>query len=48
MNSPPPEVQSEGSPRVPIFRTWRGLYIFVLSMLAVYIAFLAAWSRWFT
>jgi hypothetical protein len=45
---PPPESPSEESPRVPVFRTWRGLYFFVLGMLALYIVFLALWSRWFT
>jgi len=41
---PPPEEP----PEVPLFRSWRALYLVVLGTLVIYIVVLAAWSRWFS
>ncbi|HWD18369.1 MAG TPA: hypothetical protein VHB20_03755 [Verrucomicrobiae bacterium] len=37
---------SDEAPGVPGFRSWRGVYIFLLAALAFYIVALALGSRW--
>jgi hypothetical protein len=41
--SQPPD--SDESPGVPGFRTWRGVYVFVLAIFVVVVAALALFSR---
>ncbi len=38
---------SDESPRVPGFRTWRGVYFFVFLWFVIGVALLALFSRWF-
>ena len=35
------------SPRVPGFRTWRGVYLFVFLCFVIAVALLTLFSRWF-
>jgi len=36
-----------GGTGVPGFRTWRGVYVFVVGCFAAYVALLAAFTRYF-
>lgn len=45
---PPAKTSPDESPRVPGFRSWGAIYLIVLGSLALYIAFFAVWSEWFT
>ena len=45
MKSPDP--QSDDSPGVPGFRTWRGIYLFTFGVFVVVVALLALFSSWF-
>jgi hypothetical protein len=38
---------SDESPAVPGFRTWRGVYIFVFAVFVLVVALLAIFSRYF-
>ncbi|HEV2691314.1 MAG TPA: hypothetical protein VG347_00300 [Verrucomicrobiae bacterium] len=42
-----PESQSDESPSVPGFRTWRGVYLFTFGIFVVVVALLALFSSWF-
>ena len=44
---PPPEPPDDSDPRLPGFRTWRGVYWFVLVCCLVVVAALAIFSRVF-
>ncbi len=44
-NKPPSD---DDSPRVPGFRTWRGVYVFVLVSFAVVVALFAWFTRAFS
>ena len=46
MNSPDPH-NSDESPGVPGFRTWRGVYLFVFVCFVVVVVLLAVFSRYF-
>ncbi len=48
-DSPPPPHQSAADelPRVPGFRTWRGIYLFVFAFFLVCVVLLALLSRAF-
>ena len=46
MKSPDPH-NSDESPGVPGFRTWRGIYLFVFIFFVMVVALLAFFSRWF-
>ena len=48
MKSAPPESQdADESPRVPGFRTWRGIYLFVFVAFVVVVVLLFLFSRHF-
>lgn len=47
MSPPPPSSPSDESPGVPGFRTWRGVYIFVLVTFVVTVALLACFAGMF-
>jgi hypothetical protein len=38
---------SDESPRVPGFRHWRGIYVFVFAVFVVVVVLLAVFSRYF-
>lgn len=40
-------VDDESSPGVPLFRSWRGVYLFVLGWFALTVVLLAVFTRWF-
>ena len=44
---PAPKVEDPESPRVPGFRTWRGVYLFVFGAFLVLVVLLALFSRAF-
>ena len=46
MNPPDPH-NSDESPGVPGFRTWRGIYLFVFVSFVVVVVLLAVFSRYF-
>jgi hypothetical protein len=46
MNSPDPH-NSDESPGVPGFRTWRGVYFFVFVCFVAVVVFLTLFSRYF-
>ena len=46
MKSPDPH-NSDESPGVPGFRTWRGIYFFVFVSFVVVVVLLAVFSRYF-
>ena len=46
MNPPDPH-NSDESPGVPGFRTWRGIYLFVFVCFVVVVVLLAVFSRYF-
>ena len=46
MNPPDPH-NSDDSPGVPGFRTWRGIYLFVFVCFVVVVVLLAVFSRCF-
>ena len=46
MNPPEPH-NSDESPGVPGFRTWRGIYLFVFGVFVVVVALLTIFSGWF-
>ena len=46
MNPPDPH-NSDDSPGVPGFRTWRGIYLFVFVCFVVVVVLLAVFSRYF-
>ena len=46
MNPPDPH-NSDESPGVPGFRTWRGVYLFVFAFFALIVVLLAVFSRLF-
>ena len=45
--NPPDSHNSDESPGVPGFRTWRGVYIFVFAVFVLVVALLAIFSRYF-
>jgi hypothetical protein len=48
MKPPAPEpAASARNPGVPGFRTWRGIYLFILAVFALVVVMLAVFSRWF-
>lgn len=47
MKPPDKKVDGDEAPGVPGFRTWRGIYIFVLVTFAVVVTALALFSRAF-
>lgn len=48
MKSPPAAPPtSDKSPRVPGFRTWRGIYIFVFAFFVLVVVLLTIFSRYF-
>jgi hypothetical protein len=48
MKSPSPEPEPDDtSPGVPGFCTWRGIYLFVLVVFVLVVAFLTWFSHWF-
>jgi hypothetical protein len=48
MKPPAPEpAASDRNPGVPGFRTWRGIYVFILAVFALVVVMLAFFSRWF-
>jgi hypothetical protein len=48
MKLPAPEpAASDQHPGVPGFRTWRGIYLFILALFALVVVVLAVFSRWF-
>lgn len=50
MSRLPPERSTDSAadtPRVPVFRTWRGLYGFVFAFFVLDVVLLAAFTRWF-
>ena len=48
MKSTPADPSShDESPRVPGFRTWRGIYLFVFAFFVMVIVLLALFSRYF-
>ncbi len=47
MNPPDPH-NSDDSPGVPGFRTWRGIYLFVFVCFVVVVVLLAVFSHYFT
>jgi hypothetical protein len=48
MKSPPADPPISGqSPRVPGFRTWRGIYIFVFVFFVLVVVLLTLFSRYF-
>ena len=46
MNPPDPH-NSDESPGLPGFRTWRGIYLFVFVCFVVVVVLLAVFSRYF-
>ena len=40
--------QSDESPGVPGFRTWRGVYLFVFGVFVAVVALLAVFSSWYS
>jgi len=49
MKSPPADPPtSDGPPRVPGFRTWRGVYLFVIGCFIFYVALLIILTRAFS
>ena len=42
-----PDSDSDESPGVPGFRTWRGIYVFVFVFFALVVALLAIFSNYF-
>lgn len=42
---PEPTTPSDEAPGVPFFRTWRGVYLFVLGCFLVTVALLTLFSR---
>jgi hypothetical protein len=48
-SSPPPDRESESeAPGVPIFRTWRGVYLFVFGWFVLVVTLLAIFTRVFS
>lgn len=48
MKSPSPEPEPDDtSPGVPGFRTWRGIYLFVLIVFVLVVGLLTLFSRYF-
>ena len=48
MNQPPPEQpENDESPGVPVFKTWRGVYLFVFAFFIVCVVLLALLARAF-
>jgi hypothetical protein len=48
MKLPPPEPATDDkSPGVPGFRTWRGVYLFVVAFFVLVVVLLALFSRLF-
>jgi hypothetical protein len=48
MKSPPADPSTpDESPRVPGFRTWRGIYIFVFVFFVLVVVLLTLFSRYF-
>jgi hypothetical protein len=45
--TPPDPLRDDESPRVPGFRTWRGIYLFVFVFFVVCVVLLALLSRAF-
>lgn len=45
-SEPTPDAESEGT-GLPGFRTWRGVYVFVLVVLTAYVVALAAFAHTF-
>ena len=48
MTRPPPDPPTDTEPGVPGFRTWRGVYLFVLGWFVLVVALLAVFSRFFS
>ena len=48
MTRPPPDPPADTEPGVPGFRTWRGVYLFVLGWFVLVVALLAVFSRFFS
>ena len=49
IRAPGPDERSDvEAPRVPGFRTWRGVYVFVFGWFVLVVALLAAFSRFFS
>ena len=47
--APPPDDHSEAEPPdVPGFRTWRGVYLFVLALFVLVVALLTVFTRVFS
>lgn len=44
----PPVTDDERDPRVPVLRSWRSVYVFVLGCLAAYIALFSALGGYFS
>jgi hypothetical protein len=47
MKPPPEPAPDDQTPGVPGFRTWRGVYLFVLAFFVVVVILLAGFSRLF-
>ena len=43
--SPPPPSPNDDEPGVPLFRTWGGVYLFVLACFVVVVILLTIFSR---
>jgi hypothetical protein len=48
MSSEPASGGECKSPGLPGFRSWRGVYRFVLGAYVLYVVLLAVWTRWFS
>jgi hypothetical protein len=46
-STPADPPNSDESPQVPGFRTWRGIYIFVFIVFVLVVVLLAIFSHWF-
>ncbi len=44
---PDPKAPDDDSPGLPGFRTWRGVYLFVIGCFAAVVILLTVFSRWF-
>ena len=48
MSLPQPPPPNDDEPGVPLFRTWRGVYLFVLGWFVLVVILLASFSRIFS